>query len=229
MIQFEARKKGETTNRRWVLYCQPHFLEMHVSCQMVIVKTWTIAPPPADNRSNWRKVGLPCWSQIFFLIFLCSDKTLPCFHLLSSSYTIGYHLCAYMLLSLSLGMAWHSAVLPIKITLLIVFLSPHCFILLLYFTTVLSHIGARYWTLDLEWPCTQQLSTASFIMAGKVIVPEGGVSNIIEKYRLDTGPEHIGAAGMQSRITYLTPRHMQITPTLALSRNENTPKKNAPL
>jgi hypothetical protein len=62
-------------------------------------------------------------------------------------------------------------------------------------------------------------------MAGKVIVPEGGVSNIIEKYRHNTGPEHIGAAGMQLRITYLMPRHMQITPTLTLSRNENTPKK----
>lgn len=62
-------------------------------------------------------------------------------------------------------------------------------------------------------------------MAGKVIVSKGGVSNIIGKYSLDTGPEHIGAAGMQSRITYLMPRRMQITPTLALSRNENTQKK----
>lgn len=66
-------------------------------------------------------------------------------------------------------------------------------------------------------------------MAGKVIVPEGGVSNIIEKCRLATGPEHIGAAGMESRIIYLMPRYMQITPTLPLSRNENTQKKNAPL
>lgn len=124
-----------------MLYCQTHLLEMHVSCQMVIVKTWTIAFPPADTRSNWRKFGLPCWSQFFFLISCVATKNLPCFHLLSSSYTISYHLCAYMLLSLSHGMAWHCAVLPIKTTLPIVFLSPPCFILLLYFhyTTALSH------------------------------------------------------------------------------------------